>query len=50
MQIDNAEIMKLLQSQGMSEQSQQAHTELPDKVDNDKHAGLLQSSASIRKT
>ena len=42
MQIDKAEIMKLLQSHGNQEQTQQADAELPDKVDTDEHAGLLQ--------
>ena len=41
MQIDKAEILKLLQSQGQSGQAEQADAELPDSVDTDQHAGLL---------
>ncbi|MGY1715646.1 hypothetical protein ACI78R_14395 [Geodermatophilus sp. SYSU D01106] len=42
MQIDKAQILQLLQSQGDDAKAQQADQELPGQVDTDQHAGLLQ--------
>ena len=42
MQIDKNTILELLRSQGNHDQAQQADGELPDQVDTDQHAGLLQ--------
>ena len=42
MQFDKSQILKLLQSQGPGAQAQQAEQELPDQVDTDQHAGLLE--------
>ena len=42
MQIDKNQILELLRSQGQHDQAQQADGELPDQVDTDQHAGLLQ--------
>ena len=42
MQIDKNQILDLLRSQGQHDQAQQADGELPDQVDPDQHAGLLQ--------
>jgi hypothetical protein len=41
MQIDKAQIIELLKSQGKDDKVGQAESELPDKVDTDQHAGLL---------
>jgi hypothetical protein len=41
-QIDKNQILELLRSQGNHDQAQQAQDELPDTVDTDQHAGLLQ--------
>jgi hypothetical protein len=41
MQIDKAQILELLRSQGDTNKAAQAETELPDQVDTDQHAGLL---------
>lgn len=41
MQIDKQQIIDMLKSQGDDDKAQQAQTELPDKVDTDKDAGLL---------
>lgn len=41
MQIDKAQILELLTSQGNHDQAQQAEGELPDQVDTEQHAGLL---------
>ena len=41
MQIDKAQILELLRSQGDDQKSQQADQELPGQVDTDQHAGLL---------
>jgi hypothetical protein len=41
MQIDKAQILELLRSQGDTDKAAQAETELPDQVDTDQHAGLL---------
>jgi F0F1-type ATP synthase membrane subunit b/b' len=41
MQIDKAQIIELLKSQGKDDKVSQAESELPDKVDTDEHAGLL---------
>ncbi|MGY1609302.1 MULTISPECIES: hypothetical protein [unclassified Geodermatophilus] len=43
MQIDKAQILQLLQSQGDDAKAQQADQELPGQVDTEQHAGLLQS-------
>ena len=42
MQIDKSQILQLLQSQGQGAQATQAEQELPDTVDTDQHAGLLE--------
>ena len=41
MQVDKAQILELLRSQGKDDQAQQADAELPGQVDTDQHAGLL---------
>ncbi|RDV08425.1 hypothetical protein DXK94_19165 [Arthrobacter sp. RT-1] len=41
MQIDKAQILELLRSQGDTDKAAQAETEQPDQVDTDQHAGLL---------
>lgn len=41
MNIDKQQILDLLRNQGKDDQAQQAESELPDQVDRDKHAGLL---------
>ena len=43
MQIDKAQILQLLQSQGDDAKAQQADQELPGQVDTEQHAGLLQN-------
>jgi len=40
-QIDKAQILELLKSQGKQDSAQQADAELPDQVDTDQHANLL---------
>ncbi len=42
MQIDKAQILDLLRSQGDNAKAQQADQELPQQVDTDQHAGLLE--------
>jgi hypothetical protein len=42
MQIDKSEILNLLKSQGQHDQAAAADAELPDQVDPEQHAGLLQ--------
>lgn len=42
MQIDKQQILDLLRSRGENDKAQQAEQELPQKVDTDQHAGLLQ--------
>jgi hypothetical protein len=42
MQIDKAQITEMLRQQGKNDQADQADQELPDQVDTDQHAGLLQ--------
>lgn len=42
MNIDKQQILDLLRQQGKGDQAQQAETELPDQVDTDAHAGLLE--------
>jgi hypothetical protein len=42
MQIDKAQIIEMLCQQGKNDQADQADQELPDQVDTDQHAGLLQ--------
>ena len=42
MQIDKAQILELLRSQGDEQKAQQADRELPGQVDTDQHAGLLE--------
>ncbi len=42
MQIDKSQILELLRSQGQQSQADQADQELPQQVDTDQHAGLLQ--------
>ena len=41
MQIDKAQILEFLRSQGDNDKAAQAETQLPDQVDSDQHAGLL---------
>ena len=41
MQIDKDKIRKLLRSRGEHEKASQAEQELPDKVDDQEHGGLL---------
>ena len=41
MQFDKSQILDLLRSQGDQGKAQQAEQELPDKVDDNEHAGLL---------
>ena len=43
MQIDKAQILDLLRSQGDEQKAQQADEQLPGQVDTDQHAGLLES-------
>ena len=42
MNIDKNQILELLRSQGDHDKAQQADQELPDQVDPEQHAGLLQ--------
>ena len=42
MQIDKAQIIEMLRQQGKNDQADQADQELPDQVDTDQHAGILQ--------
>jgi len=41
MQFDKQQILEMLQQHGTSEQVSQAEQDLPDQVDTDQHAGLL---------
>jgi hypothetical protein len=42
MQIPKEQILELLRSRGEQDKASQAEGELPDQVDTDQHAGLLQ--------
>ena len=42
MQIDKQTIIDLLRSRGQDDQATQADAELPEQVDTDEHAGLLE--------
>ena len=42
MQLDKSMILDLLRQQGNGAQADQAQQELPDQVDTDQHAGLLE--------
>jgi hypothetical protein len=42
MQIPKEQILELLREQGKGDQAGQADQELPDQVDTDQHAGLLE--------
>ncbi|HSK53982.1 MAG TPA: hypothetical protein VK908_01890 [Jiangellales bacterium] len=42
MQIDKAQILELLRSQGDDTKARQADQELPQQVDTEQHSGLLQ--------
>ena len=42
MQLDRSAIVDLLKKQGAPDQASAAEAELPDKVDTEQHAGLLQ--------
>ena len=42
MQIPKDQILDLIRSRGDDSQAQQAQSELPDQVDTDQHAGLLE--------
>lgn len=41
MQIDKQQILSMLQGMGNHDQAKQADTQLPDQVDTDQHAGIL---------
>jgi len=41
MEFDKSQVLELLRSQGDNDKAQQADKELPDRVDPQKHAGLL---------
>jgi hypothetical protein len=41
MQIDKETVLNLLREQGKTDQAQQAEQELPDQVDTDRDAGML---------
>ncbi len=42
MQIDKEEVIKLLREKGQHDKADQAQKQLPDKVDHEQHAGMLQ--------
>ena len=42
MEIPKEQIISFLESRGQSDQAQQADAQLPDQVDHEGHAGLLQ--------
>jgi hypothetical protein len=42
MQIDKSMILGLLQERGQTEQAEQAQRELPDQIDTDRDAGMLE--------
>jgi hypothetical protein len=42
MQIDKEQILSMLRSQGEHEKAGQADQELPEQVDTDQHAGMLE--------
>ena len=42
MQIPKEQILELLRSRGQNDKAQQAEGELPDQVDTEQHAGLLE--------
>jgi hypothetical protein len=42
MQFDKSQILDLLRSQGDQDKADEADRELPDKVDTDQHAGILE--------
>jgi hypothetical protein len=42
MQFDKSQILDLLRSQGDTDKAEQADRELPDRVDTDEHAGILE--------
>jgi hypothetical protein len=42
MQLDKSMIVDLLRDRGQQDQASQAEQQLPDQVDTDQHAGLLQ--------
>ena len=42
MEIDKESVLKLIRERGDEEQANQAENELPDRVDTDRDAGLLQ--------
>jgi hypothetical protein len=42
MQFDKSQILDLLRSQGDQDKADQADRELPDQVDTDQHAGILE--------
>ncbi len=44
MQIDKTQIIDMLKSRGENDKAQQAQSQLPDKVDTDKDAGMLSKS------
>jgi hypothetical protein len=42
MQFDKSQILDLLRQQGDNDKAEQADRELPDQVDTDQHAGILE--------
>jgi hypothetical protein len=47
MQFDKQEIIDFLEKEGRSDQAQKALAELPDKIDHEKHAQVLQDRFGI---
>ena len=47
MQIDKREVVDLLRKEGKNEHAQQAIQELPDKIDHEQHAQMLQQKFGI---
>jgi hypothetical protein len=47
MQLDKAEVIDLLRKEGKNEHVQKAIQELPDKIDHEKHAAMLQQRFGI---
>jgi DNA primase len=47
MQFDKQEIVDLLEKEGKNEHVQKALAELPDKIDHDKHAQMLEEKFGI---
>jgi hypothetical protein len=47
MELDKQEIVDLLRKEGKNEHVQKALQELPDKIDHEEHAGMLQQKFGI---